>query len=158
MSYSIQFNDRQRLFAKVLCWYLVLCILFPPFYKNYPGGGSAGFGFGFVLSNPHDARIDTLQLLLQSLVGFFVAVIAIFLEGPVRTEKPSVELQFLKEIRMTLDDLAERIHKTSFDIETERLRINELDARVANTERAARLWQGLVSQNVGINPNQKGLL
>jgi len=127
MNYAIQLSERQRLIAKVLCWYLVLCILFPPFYKNYPGGGSEGFGFSFVLSNPHNGRIDTLQLAFQAVIGVFVAAIAILLEGPVHTSTPPADIQERMNIRVSLDQLSERISKTSFDIETERLRINELE-------------------------------
>lgn len=158
MNYAIQLNDRQRLIVKVLCGYLALCTLFPPFYASSPGGGTVGFGFHFLLSPPDSGRIDTAQLLFQWLPAVFIAAVAVLLDGPLRSGLPQAEPQQLKGINISIDSLSARIFKTAFDIETERLRINELAGRMESMERAARLWQGLISQNIGLNPNQKDLL
>lgn len=158
MNYAIQLNDRQRLIVKVLCGYLALCTLFPPFYASYPGGGTIGFGFHFLLSPPDKGRIDTAQLLFQWLPAVFIATVAVLLGGPLRSESPPQAPQDLKGVGASIDRLWEGSSKTAFDIETERLRINELAGRMESMERAARLWQGLISQNIVLNPNQKDLL
>lgn len=67
-------NHRQQTILKVFCAYLVITMLWPPFYIGVQGGGVFGLGFGFLFAPPHDrGRVDAAQLLAQRLLGAVIA-------------------------------------------------------------------------------------
>lgn len=70
-------NQRQQTILKVLCAYLTITMLWPPFYFGGGGGYNPGLGYGFLFSPPEDGRVDATQLMAQWLLGAIVSGVAI---------------------------------------------------------------------------------
>ena len=76
----IELNKRQQKILIIFSAYLIITMLFPPFYIGGNGGNSIGLGYGFLFKPPNDrGRVDVAQLLAQWLFGGLISVIAAYL-------------------------------------------------------------------------------